>query len=235
MFISEKSDDKLRRAIMLYQEREMRELDDEMKANPIYYQFSKRYEKRINRLLKISGKSYFRYINTFGKRAAVIMIAIFTALSITTFSVEALRTPVVNFFIEIYEKFTAIVFHSDDSTNISDGFPESILEIRVPKNIPDGYMLSDIQNHGTVVQVTYSIKNENPIDFEQGVIANTITAIDTEGIVAENIEINGYDAVHYKNKGISTLVWTDGEYGYKLSGAVEKDILVMMTELKKSK
>ena len=57
------------------------------------YKFSSKFEKRMSRLIKQRRKPYYRFINTAGKRVAVIALAFLTISFTTVMSVEALRTP----------------------------------------------------------------------------------------------------------------------------------------------
>ena len=219
---------KLKEALIESQALQLTKLDDEMKAKSFKHQYSDRFTKRMNRLLKVSDRSYFKFVSTAGKRAASIAIIVFLSLTITTFSVKALREPVIEFIVGVYEKFTSIVFGTDDPEAI---FPETIEEIRTIKNLPDGYTLADTIDAGIFVKTTYVAQGYSDIIFEQYVITNTEIQADTEGVESEKLEIANYTAIYFNNKGISTIVWTDGRYGYKIMGQMDKDSLVLMTEL----
>jgi hypothetical protein len=85
--------------------------------------FSKRFERNMRRIIKTGGKppkTYPKFLNTAGKRVAAVVIGIVLALSALTFSVEAIREPVVRFFVGVFEKFTGVVFHKDGEPNESD-------------------------------------------------------------------------------------------------------------------
>jgi len=225
------ADQKLKEALIASEEMYLKQIEYEMFECDFRYEFSERFEKRMNRLIKTHKKPYYSFINTVGKRVVVSIMAVLAA----TFSVKALRDPVVKFLIEVYEKFTSIVFHADDfeSNDLVKVFPESIEEIRVIKNVPDGYFIEDTVNVGVFLRITYKASGKTEIYYDQRVITDTKITANTEGIISEQLEISGYDAIFYNNNGLSVLIWTDGEYGYKITGELEKDTLISMTELEK--
>jgi hypothetical protein len=118
------------------QRREMEILEKEIDLSE-QHGFSDEYNRKMDKLLKFSRKPYFNFVNTVGKRAAVIIVTLITALSITTFSVKALREPVVDFIISVYEKFSNILFQTDEAEN---SFPITIEEFYRPEYLPDGYV-----------------------------------------------------------------------------------------------
>ncbi|HOB36923.1 MAG TPA: hypothetical protein PKX71_04540 [Candidatus Avimonas sp.] len=63
------------------------------------------FENKMRKLIQNQKRSYWKYINTATKRVAVIMLAIVITFA-SAMSVKAIREPVVNTIVEIYEKFT---------------------------------------------------------------------------------------------------------------------------------
>lgn len=219
---------KLKEALLESQALQLAALDDEMNAKSFSPEYSESFKMRMNRLLKLSKKSYFRFVSTAGKRAASFAVILLLSLTVTTFSVKALREPTIEFIIGVYEKFSSLVFGTDDS---QAAYPETIEEIRTIKNLPVGYTLADTVSTDIFIKTTYVSPGYNDIIFKQYLITSTEVQADTEGVDLENLEIAGYPAVYFNNKGISTINWTDGKYGYGISGNLEKETLISMTEL----
>jgi hypothetical protein len=232
MFENATADSILREALKESQRFRIEQVENETKANQAMHVFSREFEKRMEKLLKMSAKPYFRYVSTIGKRVALIAVTFFIALSITTFSVDAIRTPVINFLAEVYETFTSLMFGSDDVENV---FPETIEDMRTPENIPGGYTASEPMDMGILIQITYSATGKDEILFEQYIISSTVINMDTEGVDLEKLMINDCEAFYYENKGQHVLVWTDGQYGYSLTGNINKNVLISMTKLKKDR
>ena len=66
------------------------------------HQFSESFEKNMRKLIRRRKKPYYRFINTAGKRVAVIVTAFITLSLTTVMSVEALRTPFLDFIMSIF-------------------------------------------------------------------------------------------------------------------------------------
>lgn len=210
------------------QRREMEILEKEMNLSEPHI-FSDNYNRKMDKLLKFSRKPYFNFVNTVGKRAAVIIITLITALSITTFSVKALREPVVDFIISVYEKFSNILFHTNEAEN---SFPTTIEEFYRPEYLPNGYVEVENLNLINVIETTYTNGTDDLI-FEQYIISLTQIGADTEGTEMETLTVNGKEVLFYVNKGINNIVWTDGAYGYRIKGIINKEELIDMVKLTK--
>lgn len=218
----------LKKAARQAQERELETLDQEMALTEPHV-FSDDFERKMEKMLKSSRKPYY-FIKTLGKRAATIIIAIVMALSVMTFSVKAIREPVIEFIIEVYEKFTAIIFQKEDD-GAEEAFPKIIEQYYQPEYIPDGYGMMEMVDIVGYVQITYSNENNQHITFEQYTITTNDLTADTEGAVIENATANGYPALFYSNKGCNTLIWTDNTYGYTISGKTNKEEIEKMSKL----
>lgn len=305
------------------------DLDAQMSSfspdNEIAFEFSDKFEADMQKLLNRASKPYYFFINTVGKRVAVIAVVLFIALTTTVFSVEALRKPVVEFFVTFFEKFSTVVFGeepnekmplddyyippckdsssseissitesqnitsskvifsekqiSEVSSNIQNNFhdisssvtsyevvssrpqqessrssvssssslvfsssqalssesvssrqepepnfPQTIEKLCLP-TIPEGYVLDFEEKTNLSYYAEYINENHEFISFEQYVIQSNKISIDTEEVVPFELEINGFQAIYYENKGISCLIWTDSEYGYCISGIANQEFL----------
>ena len=221
----------LREALKIVDDLEMQELERivESEPKPVY---SNKFKKRMAKMLKYADKPYFRFVSTAGKRAAVWVVMIMTVLLTTTFSVKAIREPVVRFITEVFEKFTSIVFVVDEDSEQGDvNLPTEIEKRYYPKNIPNNYSISNDIVIGDMAMVAYSASGESDITFQQYIITRQIVQADTEGIEFENVEVNEYGGIYFVKNGVDMLIWIDGEYGYTLSGNCGKDTLMSMTEL----
>lgn len=105
--------------------------EDESSIN---YTFSERFNKKMEKLIKSQRKAYWGVINTATKRAAVIFIAILSLFT-AAFSIKAIREPIVNFFIKIYETFTHYSFEGETTEFISKEYSIT--------NLPEGFVKSE--------------------------------------------------------------------------------------------
>ncbi|MGN0612993.1 MAG: hypothetical protein ACI4JB_03755, partial [Porcipelethomonas sp.] len=127
------SDDKLKRAL---EEALSREAEVLLSGNDIpEHEFSKKFEKKINKLIKRRRKPYFHAISTVGKRAACIIIGFLAASTATVMSVDALREAVIGFFMKTFDTYSLVKLVDDKS------HPDTIEEIYIITYDLSGYKL----------------------------------------------------------------------------------------------
>lgn len=84
----------------------------------IDYNFSEKYIKSKEKLIKKLGHSYWKYVNTVAKKAAVIIVALIIAFS-SLLTVDAFRERVVDFAYKIYNTFSEIIrYDSEKEINL---------------------------------------------------------------------------------------------------------------------
>ena len=111
----------------------------------IDFTFSEKFIKRMDKLIRAQKKSYYKFINTAGKRVAVIFAAIITLFT-ASLSVKAIREPVVRFIKQIYETFTHYTFEGDTVDVITKEFNLNI--------VPDGFIETDrIANEISITKI----------------------------------------------------------------------------------
>lgn len=222
MFLSKEIDKKLVMAFELYNKKLSDSLptDEELKD----ITFSENFENKMQKLIRAQKKSYFYLINTVGKRAAIIILAIMISLTATTFGVKAIRESVIKFITETFEKFTAV--------SVEDNEIDTQVEFvkTAPQYIPEGYVVeSEIEADG-FYRVIYSGSENTSIDYAQKINYGTIYNVDTEDVEYEKININSFDGIKYVKNGINTVVFVDKTYMYTIYGQVSFDELIKMAE-----
>jgi len=221
------ADQKLKRALALYEEKRIAILEEKIDYE---IDFSENFEKRMQKLFRFQRKPYYKFINTAGKRVAMIILSVITALSVATLSVEALRKPFIEIVISIYEQFTGVSYKNEDSPQ---RFPLEIEEVFLPMQLPDGYTLMESNNYGVAIKTIFS-NGTNDLYFEQYTITATQITIDTEGVEIETLTINDHIVLFFNNKGINTIMWTDGSYGYTAFGSLDKNALIELVNTTKN-
>ena len=203
-------------------------MDRRVEAIPVIeHTFSPEFEQRMERLIRAQEKPYYRLINTNAKKAVLALAATFILMITTVFSVSALREPVVRFIVEVYEKFSTVLFHSHEEELTSPTTLETIYE---PSWLPDGYTAQDEMMVLTdVFQIRYYMKDADIFEFRQHIVSTGFN-FDTEGTEIQRMTVLEREAILYENKGISTLVWDDGWYGYTISGLTKESDLLRVAE-----
>ena len=182
------------------------------------------YIKRMERLMKWQKRSCWKYVNTVGKRIAMIAVVIALAFGLSM-SVSAVREPVVKFFVHIYERFVEFFYDDDVVTKA----PVTIETVYTLGYVPEGYELEScsIEDLGTRMiwtndadeQIVFSqrtLDGNNLLDYENA---------DYEIVYIENMEI----ALANKN-GARYCFWNCEEYRYSLivPNTLSFDIVILL-------
>ncbi|MBQ7089225.1 MAG: DUF4367 domain-containing protein [Clostridia bacterium] len=181
--------------------------------------FSAAFEQRMERLFVRRRYGYYRLFGTASRRVASVVVALLVSAVLVTAGVEAIRTPVVQFFTEVFKKFTRI-YVADDAPALPE---EMVFEPHAPAYIPDGYELESEEKLPTMYRIVYT----NPETGDSVFVVQRLDDgcglyIDTERILYNDITIEGRNGVYYENKGKIYLVFIDEQYTYTLSSVSAK-------------
>lgn len=184
------------------------------------HNFSSEFEQKMSRLIKRRNKPYFMFINTLGKRVACIIIGIFIASSLTIMSVEALRNAFVDFFMNIFEKYSIV---KSIDTDESPQTIEDIYEIT--------YDLSDYSYDLWVCddscRLTEYTNGEIYINFEQYTKNEYDMHLNTENADIERMMINNHEAIYYvDNHNYNHIIWDNGDYIISLNSNIVLNVLI---------
>lgn len=174
--------------------------------------FSPEFEAKMEKLVNKQKKPYYYMINTVAKRVACIIVAFIAVLTTLTFSVKALREPVVKFFVHTFRRFSTITF---DDEYIDDSFNQGITTFYAPTYLPEGYV-NDTEVKGFA---TYYIKYKNStnecIIYRQDLITPSALYTDTED--ATTSYINDGETLLIVKDDTKKIIWHDEKYMYILT------------------
>jgi len=223
MFISNERDNKLKSAFELYNQRMIESLPTDEELSKI--SFSETFERKMKKLLSLQKKTYYKLINTVGKRVAIIVLTLIISLTATTFSVKALREAVIEFITETYEKFTKITVEKE--------LPNTRLEfIKIkPKYIPEGFELE----HETYIDdelyhITFRNSQNQSITYSQQNPDDAGIDVDTEDIEYQKIYVKSYEGILYNNKEYYTLVFATQDYYFIVTSNLPYEQLQLIAE-----
>ena len=183
--------------------------------------FSEKFTKNMTKLIRRRRKPYYRFINTAGKRAAVIVTAFITLSLTTVMSVEALRTPFLDFIMSIFSSHSE-VRSLDDGKDHPDKI-ESRYEIK--SDLSD-YKIDIMLENDESRTICYRY-NGYEISFTQSIVKGYDVNYNTEDAVIESVDINGHEAIGFEdNNQYYHLIWNNGEYIIALSSNHGKDALI---------
>lgn len=188
----------------------------------IDFTFSEKFIKRMDKLIRAQKKSYYKFINTAGKRVAVIFAAIITLFT-ASLSVKAIREPVVRFIKQVYETFIHYTFEGDIQPKIKKEF--------FIKTLPDGFIQYDKIESDLAITTIY-VNDNNTIKFTQQSTNNANHFFDNESGTLTKVTISGINVDIYESENIKHAVWTDEGYFFKLTciGEINIDSVTMMIE-----
>ena len=192
--------------------------------NEIYYEFSRDFEKKMQKLIRRSKKGNTIRGRVFWRRQAVAFITVIIILIAFAMSVPAVRASVIEFITEVYEKFTHIFF--DESSSSRDAADEFV--IYEPAYIPEGFELVNKKTAGLVL-VEYE-KGNDFISYSRQRLENVSMHINTEGVELEELEFKGFSAKYYSNQSVQNLLWHDGKYMYMVSSTLDRDTVFKIAE-----
>lgn len=188
--------------------------------------FSKGFEKKMEKLIRRRKKPYYIMINTAFKRVAVIIIAFISISVVTVLSVDALRDFFKDFFVNIFSNHSHVVANTEPEVG------ESSMTITYPEKIESKYEIAyDLSGYEKTVYsddeistIIEYVKGDAIIDYTQYVVSQYDAFLNTEDAEIEHIDINGHDAMFFMdNNGYYSIIWNNGEYIIQISANLNKD------------
>lgn len=190
-------DDKLlKEALISTFDKKFEFTDTELEDIP-EHKFSRKFEKKMDKLIKTRNKRIFPLVSTATRRVACILVVV-TAFAISTLSVDAVREQFKNFYINIFHDHSEISIHTDGT--ISDISKIDIESIEA--NIPEGFELVESSDGEMAVFRDY-VNGDKFIDIEINSVNNMNISIDNEKAKYES---------YYDDKGNEYMISQNTEY-----------------------
>ena len=145
------------------------------------------------------------------KKILYALIAALIAVSLAM-SVSAIREPIINFFVEIYDSFISVFVDAPAPASIA------IEEKYELGYLPEGFELVDEKEWNSSNEKMYSDGNKQ-IKFVQLVYSSEKFAefsFDNNYSNIEYIELNNEQIVYAQKNSRITLLWCDDEYMFKI-------------------
>lgn len=213
-------------AFELYVQQQNALLPDEDELKDVT--FSDGFAVRMRQTFSRRKRGYYVLFGTAARRVASIVVALLVSATIVTASVEALRRPVVEFFTEIFQKFTRVSFVDDTPTPPAE---ELVFEPRKPSYVPDGYVMIKEEDLSVMYRLTYKdMATGNTIRCTQRWKESELLQIDTEGVEYTEINIGNYKGIVYDQKGKTILAFGSEKYVYTLSASINSEELIKIAE-----
>lgn len=173
-------------------------MEKEVLSAPDYESFKKKVKVRRRVSLK--------------KKILYALIAALIAVSLTM-SVSAIREPIINFFVEIYDSFISIFVDAPAPASIP------IAEKYELGYLPEGFELVEEKEWNASCDKTYSDGNRR-IKFVQVLLSSEMLsdiALDNNDSNVEYMQINGSKVIYMQKNNSTNTAWIMDEYIFKIS------------------
>lgn len=188
----------------------------------IQHTFSKKFERKMARLIRQQKSFYFPMIRTPIRRTVTITVTVIIILSTTVISVSALREAFIRFITEIFDTHTEVQTIQDNTA------PESFEDIYAITNIPDGFeiVFQNDNTEGTPVLITEYRNGQNRIIFSQYIKSCYDINVNTEGYEMVRIDVNGNEGFMIDMIDDIYIAWDNGDYILEIDSNIGKDTLI---------
>ena len=156
-------------------------------------------------------KTILWYLNTTGTRVAAIFIVIGVFLGFSV-GVYAVRKPIVEFFLNVKEKFSEVFFEQE----AIDNAPDTIETVYTLGYVPEGYELVDTQTYKKYTKSVWKDQNEEEIILNQQCIG-TSQKLDNENNDFVIFYINTAKVVMREKFHQKEFYWNNDNYTFMLS------------------
>lgn len=143
------------------------------------------------------------------RNVAVVALVLVSTFTIIFYNVEAIRVPMMNFFIEKFDTHWEITYTPPES--MYDEFnPDDPLRLILPED----FTLLSVENSwnlGSVI-ADYANKESQAVHFFTMPISGTLV-VDTEDANVTTFSLNGHEAIMTEKNHIVQVHWNDREAG----------------------
>lgn len=138
------------------------------------YEFSERFERRMNRLVKSESRPAWRFVNTNPRRLIIIAIVIVMALFAVACAVPEIRESIAGFFVQMFTTHTEITsFDSKEQRKtIEDKYELS--------SIPDGFFEKSSVCSKSFLKTEYIDESLTTLTLQQIAGSNRKVLLDCE-------------------------------------------------------
>ena len=172
----------------------------------IDFEFSDEFNRKMEKLLKRVRYDSTHVVSWATKKIIVIAAALTLAIA-GMMSVSAIREPIVEIIMEIYDGFVELFFEGDTTNKIT--YLYSLSEV------PEGFVETQKISNDSVNIIQYANKGNNQvIDFSQSTTENYDIHLDNEHGHIEEYDINGLKVNIYVNNNYDNYYafWTKDSY-----------------------
>lgn len=223
-----KYDDILKAGLIIFKERQLKSIPFE---NEINYKFSRKFEKKMETVIRNHENSLWLLMQKTGRRVAVFIVALIITF-VASMSIKAVREAVFDFFYKVFSD------HTDYSGPVS--YKEEFMkEYYIIPYLPEDFSVFEDENYTFIepelTHISYVNNYGSIIEFHQS-IGVPSGAFDSEGGEVKEITVNGLPVLYCDNGNSIFCIWNEKgyfleliyphylgeEYIHKIAGKLEK-------------
>lgn len=179
--------------------------------------FSPAFERKMQKLIRRREKSYYRIINTAGKRVACAACAVLMISAVSVMKVDALRNAFLHFTVTLREVFSTV--RPAEPAQSADAL-SAIYRITYPL---EGYREEVVFSSSQILQMLY-VKDDTTIYFDQYTKEAFTLSVNTENAELIPLTVHGNEAVFFcDNLGAYHLIWEEGDTVLYLLSEMNKE------------
>ncbi|HHV09743.1 MAG TPA: DUF4367 domain-containing protein [Clostridiales bacterium] len=190
-------------------------------------EYSKSFRQKLKEIsIKKSPAKVFLFV---AKQVAIFLLVLFLAFSsVLVVSVEA-RTKFFDWVLETFPEFS--LFQSQNNADQNDPIELTDLNINY---VPDGFVLSDMQESGGILSYRYVNENNMRITIRfvrsSGSMSSYYNYYNTEKVGIEDLDIKGIRAYMWQIDEVMLIVWSQDGVECHIVGEINKEEIIKMAE-----
>lgn len=192
----------------------------------VQHTFSRKFERKMARLIRRQKSFYFPMLKTPLRRTVTIIITAVIVLSTMVMSVGAIRTAFLNFITETFDTHTDV---------------RSVYDPDAPLDFRDIYAMTVDMSDFELTEHTIDIFNNRyvyerehcQIYFTQTIKEYYNIAVNTEGFEMETVYVNGFEGYYIDMDRLyaKMLAWDNGDYVFTIDAIFDENYSVSKDEM----
>lgn len=197
----------------------------------LHWVFSRRFERRMRRIIRAQEYGYWNLVNTTAKRVAIAAAIIVMLLS-TVMAIKPIRERVIKFFVDVYEEYFEIRFGEEEKDDL-DPTPKPMVRYTLTE-LPEGYEEVRYVEFEHLVLTKWQNEQGKRITLQQETGTNEIT-LDYKSEDFSSIKQGDLEILYGTSDDTNIFVWEQNGYVFYLAtfkGIPMKDALDLIASIR---
>ena len=193
----------------------------------LHWVFSRRFERRMRRIIRAQEYGYWNLVNTTAKRVAIAAAIIVMLLS-TVMAIKPIRERVIKFFVDVYEEYFEIRFGEEEKDDL-DPTPKPMVRYTLTE-LPEGYEEVEFMELDHLLWTEWQNGNANIITLQQELGTHEVTFDHTDA-TPNVVMYNGKKITYQYSDNTNLFIWEEDGYIFHLmiheSYSIEKMLAII--------